>query len=65
MCLDTESPLTLPSPPELGERVTPGAVSPYHFEKISQWIFPLWERLSSRDDRGWKPLPQKTKLLAC
>ena len=52
MSLDTESPFTLPFPPELGERVSPGAVSPYHFEKISQWIFPLWERLSSRDDRG-------------
>ena len=34
MSLDTESPFTLPFPPEPGERVSPGAVSPYHFEKI-------------------------------
>jgi len=38
MSLDTESPFTLPFPPEPGERVSPGAVGPYHFEKISMTV---------------------------
>ena len=40
-----------------------GAVSQYYFdfEKMNKLTFLLWERLSSRDDRGGTPLPQEKR----